>query len=189
MLMSFRRLLPFLALTACAQGPVLQQPLPQRSEILQSQSAAGISHASRKLQNNLIGLFDKNGDGRLEQNELKIPLLLRLLDKNRDGFLTQDELQHPLADKAFTTFLRETAGKTFSLADRSKDKRLSYSEFTVQAELDTRLTKILFQMVDNDFNDQLDQSEFEDFIAQSLAVGAEGFDWLSRSPGFLEAVS
>ena len=39
------------------------------------------------------------------------------------------------------------------------------------------------------FNDQLDQSEFEDFIAQSLAVGAEGFDWLSRSPGFLEAVS
>lgn len=185
----FRLGLALMLLSAC-QGPV-QPPRqnPVTPALLQSRSAAGISHASRKLQNNLIGLFDKNSDGRLDQSELKIPLLLRLLDKNRDGFLTQDELQHPLADKAFTTFLRETAGKTFSLADRSKDKRLSYSEFTVQAELDTRLTKILFQMVDNDFNDQLDQSEFEDFIAQSLAVGAEGFDWLSRSPGFLEAVS
>lgn len=180
-------LLLSIGLSACQAQPMpLAQPLPATR--LQSQSAAGLSHAGRKLQSNLIGLFDKNQDGRLDRSELKIPLLLRLLDKNFDGFVTRDELSNPLADKLIVTFLRETAKKLYALADRDDDQALSYQEFIVSGEIDHKLLHILFQMVDNNFDDRLDLAEYEDFIAQSIAVGGEGFAWLERSAQFQDAV-
>lgn len=173
------------ALTAC-QAPAQIASRPPAA--LQTQTEAGISHAGRKLLKNLISIFDRNGDGRLDKSEVKIPLLLRLLDKNGDGFLTQDELNHPLAEKAIMTFLRETTARTFGLADRNDDKIVDYREFVVTSDMDNKLMKILFHMVDNNFDDRLSQAEYEDFIAQSIAVGSEGFDWLTRTPGFSDAI-
>ena len=179
-------LIAMLALTAC-QAPVTQGA--PRPSTLQIQTDAGVSHASRKLQNNLISVFDRNGDGRLDKHELKIPLLLRLLDRNFDGYLTPDELRHPLADKAITTFLRQTSKQMFNLADRNNDARLSYQEFIVTSDMDHKLMKVLFQMVDNNFDDHLALGEYEDFIAQSIAIGSDGFDWLTRSASFQDAVN
>ena len=178
-----------LALSACQAGPG-QLPTAARLQPaqLQAQSEAGLAHASRGLRSNLINIFDKNGDGRLEQKEIRIPLLLRLLDRNHDGFLTQDELSYPLADKLVTTFLRETSKRMYGLADRDDDNSLNYREFVVTSDMDNKLTKVLFHMVDKNFDDRLDLNEYEDFVAESMAVGGEGFDWLKKLSIFQEVV-
>jgi Ca2+-binding EF-hand superfamily protein len=43
--------------------------------------------------------MDRNGDGKLSQNEVGRPALLRRLDLNGDGFITLDEAMKALGVK------------------------------------------------------------------------------------------
>lgn len=175
-----------LSLSACQQMPVAPSQTLQAQ--IQTQSDAGVTHASTLLVNNLISRFDSNGDGKLDQSEIKIPLLLRLLDKNHDGFLTPDEMHQPLAVKIVAGFLHATAAKTFGLSDKNHDKSLDYAEFIVKPDLDNKLSQLLFRLSDNNFDDRLNLSEYEDFLGESLAVGGQGLEWLMQQPLFVDAV-
>lgn len=161
-------------LSGCQSQPMPMETYTFTPRRVSIQSDAGLAHVSKRIVGGMFDNYDRNGDGLLDKSEIKIPLLVRLLDRNGDKALSPEELHTPLAVKIISKIIRKSSGKIFNLADRDDDSFLNYREFIVANDMDNKATKLYFRLTDKNFDNQIDKSEYEDFMGEAIAIAGEG---------------